>query len=102
MILFGTLVSAIMFMPDVWETRMSTIETYEEDGSAMGRINAWTMAYNLANARPIVGGGFEIYTRRMFQQYAPDPEDVHSAHSIYFQMLGEHGYVGLVCSWPWD
>ena len=61
----------------------------------MGRINTWTMAYNLANARPIVGGGFEMYTRRTFQEYAPNPEDVHSAHSIYFQMLGEHGYVGL-------
>jgi len=94
--LFGSLVSAIMFMPDVWETRMRSIENYEEDGSAMGRINSWTMAYNLANARPIVGGGFEIYTRRVFQEYAPNPEDVHSAHSIYFQMLGEHGYVGLL------
>ena len=95
-ILFGALVSAVMFMPDVWETRMRSIENYEEDGSAQGRINTWTMAYNLANARPIVGGGFEMYTRRTFQEYAPNPEDVHSAHSIYFQMLGEHGYVGLL------
>jgi len=94
-LLFGTLVTAIMFMPDVWETRMRSIENYEEDGSAMGRINSWTMAYNLANARPLVGGGFEMYTRRTFEEYAPNPEDVHSAHSIYFQMLGEHGYVGL-------
>lgn len=95
-ILFGCLMSAVMFMPDVWETRMRSIENYEEDGSAMGRINAWKMAYNLANARPIVGGGFEMYTLRVFQEYAPNPEDVHSAHSIYFQMLGEHGYVGLL------
>ena len=94
-VLFGTLVTAVMFMPDVWETRMRSIENYEEDGSAMGRINTWTMAYNLANARPLVGGGFEMYTPRTFQEYAPNPEDVHSAHSIYFQMLGEHGYVGL-------
>ena len=74
---------------------MRSMENYEADASAQGRINSWTMAYNLANARPIVGGGFEIYTRRTFQEYAPNPEDVHSAHSIYFQMLGEHGYVGL-------
>jgi len=94
-ILFGSLASAVMFMPDVWETRMRSMENYEADASAQGRINSWTMAYNLANARPIVGGGFEIYTRRTFQEYAPNPEDVHSAHSIYFQMLGEHGYVGL-------
>ena len=26
---------------------------------------------------------------------APDPEDFHDVHSIYFQALGEHGFVGL-------
>ena len=31
----------------------------------------------------------------MFQLYAPNPEYVHDSHSIYFQMLGEHGFVGL-------
>ena len=31
----------------------------------------------------------------MFDRYAPVPEDVHAAHSIYFQVLGEHGFVGL-------
>lgn len=53
------------------------------------------MAINVANDRPLVGGGFELYTRRVFAKYAPDPLDVHAAHSIYFQILGEHGYVGL-------
>jgi probable O-glycosylation ligase (exosortase A-associated) len=24
------------------------------------------------------------------------PGDVHAAHSIYFQVLGEHGYIGLI------
>ena len=86
---------AIGFMPDSWTERMRTIETYEQDSSAMGRINAWTMAFNLANDRPLVGGGFEIYTPKVFAKYAPDPTDVHSAHSIYFQIMGEHGYVGL-------
>ena len=62
----------------------------------MGRINAWTMAVNLANDRPLVGGGFAIDNPNVFARYAPDPTDIHVAHSIYFQMLGEHGYVGLV------
>jgi putative inorganic carbon (HCO3(-)) transporter len=85
----------IGFMPDTWRSRMETIPTYE-DQSAQGRLNTWAMAINLANDRPLVGGGFEPYTLRVFGKYAPDPLDVHSAHSIYFQMLGEHGYVGLV------
>ena len=60
----------------------------------MGRINAWWMAFHLANDRPL-GGGFEIYDSHVFQLYAPIPEDVHAAHSIYFQVLGEHGWGGL-------
>jgi probable O-glycosylation ligase (exosortase A-associated) len=86
---------AIGFMPEKWMERMETIETYESDTSAMGRLNTWHMLFNLANDRPLVGGGFEPYTLRTFSRYGPDPNEVHSAHSIYFQMLGEHGYVGL-------
>jgi putative inorganic carbon (HCO3(-)) transporter len=85
----------ILFMPEKWGDRMDTIKTYKEDTSAMGRINAWQMAINLANDRPLVGGGFEIYDLHTFQRYAPIPTDVHAAHSIYFQALGEHGYIGL-------
>jgi len=86
---------AIMFMPDKWGERMDTINTYEEDGSVQGRFNAWWMAFNLAKDRPLVGGGFEIYEPQIFSRYAPDPTDIHAAHSIYFQSLGEHGFVGL-------
>lgn len=87
---------AIAFMPAQWTERMNTISTYEQDASAMGRINSWKTAFNIANDRPLVGGGFELYSAKTFARYAPDPEDVHSAHSVYFQMLGEHGYVGLL------
>lgn len=84
----------LAFMPETWWTRMDTMRTYEEDGSAMGRINAWGMAWNMALNR-FFGGGFEIYTLEQFMLYARNPTDVHAAHSIYFQVLGEHGFVGL-------
>jgi probable O-glycosylation ligase (exosortase A-associated) len=87
---------AIAFMPDRWGERMDTISTYEQDGSAMGRINTWKMLANLANDRPIVGGGFEPYSPATSARYSNTPEPVRSAHSIYFQVLGEHGYVGLL------
>ena len=87
--------AVVAFMPSKWSERMDTINTYKEDGSAMGRINAWSMAFNLAKDRPLVGGGFEIYDARTFATYAPVPEDIHAAHSIYFQAMGEHGFVGL-------
>lgn len=85
----------LRLMPSTWEERMQSIENYEDDASAMGRINAWLMAFKLANEH-IFGGGFEIYTANIFARYAPVPNDVHAAHSIYFQVLGEHGYVGLI------
>lgn len=82
-------------MPSKYFDRMDTINSYEEDASAMGRINAWRMAFNLANDR-VTGGGFEIYDSYVFSLYAPIPQDVHAAHSIYFQVLGEHGWFGLL------
>lgn len=83
------------FMPDQWMDRMNTIQTYEEDASAMGRINAWTMAVNIANNRP-TGAGFVTDSPVIYQSYAPNPNFVIVAHSIYFQVLGEHGYIGLL------
>jgi O-antigen ligase len=31
----------------------------------------------------------------VFRRYLPDYDRIHSAHSIYFQVLGEHGFAGL-------
>jgi probable O-glycosylation ligase (exosortase A-associated) len=74
---------------------MSSIQdAHEVDDSALGRINAWWNAWYLALDR-FIGGGFMIYTPEVFMRYAPDAFRVHAAHSIYFQMLGEHGFVGL-------
>jgi probable O-glycosylation ligase (exosortase A-associated) len=87
--------SMLMFMPQQWFDRMGTINTYEQDDSALGRINAWNFAYNLAKDRPITGGGFEAFTPELFLRYAPNPTDFHDAHSIYFEVLAEHGFVGL-------
>ena len=87
-------VFALAFMPPEWWDRMRTIGEYREDGSAMGRINAWWMTWNLAKAN-FFGGGFEIYGPANFARYAPVPEDIHVAHSVYFQMIGEHGFFGF-------
>ena len=84
----------LFFMPDEWWARMSTIQTYEQDQSAMGRINAWQMAINIANDR-IFGAGLVTATPYVYGLYAPNPSIVLVAHSIYFQILGEHGYIRL-------
>lgn len=84
----------LLFMPEEWSSRMSTIQTYDEDASAMGRINAWMMAINIANDR-FLGAGFATASKLIYELYAPDPSMVLVAHSIYFQVLGDHGYFGL-------
>lgn len=82
-------------LPEAWVERMETIRTYHEDDSAIGRVNAWWFAFNLAKDRPLVGGGYEAFDPGLFERYAPDPADFHDAHSVYFEVLGEHGFVGL-------
>jgi probable O-glycosylation ligase (exosortase A-associated) len=81
-------------MPQQWFDRMETIKTYEQDGSAMGRINAWRMAFDMAKDRPL-GGGFDAFNEEMFVRYTGSGENVHDSHSIYFEVLGEHGFFGL-------
>jgi len=98
-VLFGIALVAVggllvAFMPESWDQRMDSIVNYENDASSMGRINAWWMAWNLAKNH-FSGGGFAIYTPEVFAMYAPNPDDLHAAHSIYFQVLGEHGFIGL-------
>ncbi|MDN2671977.1 putative O-glycosylation ligase, exosortase A system-associated [Janthinobacterium sp. SUN026] len=99
-LVLGALLAAVTplllaFMPERWAERMDTINTYQDDESAMGRLNAWRMAWNLARDR-FSGGGFDVSDAAVFARYAPNPMDVHAAHSIYFQALGEHGFIGLL------
>lgn len=92
------LVAAVLvlsFAPEKWYQRIETIGSYQQDASAEGRINAWWFAFNLAKHRPIVGGGFKAFDRTLFERYAPNPQDFHDSHSIYFEVLGEQGFVGL-------
>ncbi|NOT12425.1 MAG: putative O-glycosylation ligase, exosortase A system-associated [Methylococcaceae bacterium] len=87
-------ISLFTFMPESWHQRMGSIENYQEDGSAMGRINAWKYAFNAANDN-LLGVGFESWSPQTFALYAPNPNDVHAAHSIYFTILADHGWIGL-------
>lgn len=81
-------------MPQAWYDRMNTIQTYEQDQSSLGRINAWWTAFNVAKSR-ITGGGFDMFKPATFAQYAPEPNRVHDVHSIYFEQMGEQGFPGF-------
>lgn len=104
-LIIATAVLALGVMSERFTERMGTIKTYEEDGSAVGRLYAWQTAVNIANGRPF-GAGFSMYTQAISDRYAPGLNfegltnskilQARAAHSIYFQVLGEHGWVGLL------
>ena len=84
----------LAFMPESWFDRMSTITDYETDRSAIGRISAWWTAWGVATHYPF-GAGFDVARPELVAAYSPYPFAVHAAHSIYFQVLGNHGFIGL-------
>jgi probable O-glycosylation ligase (exosortase A-associated) len=88
-------VLSLPLIPQRWYDRISSIQDYRYDRSVQGRFNAWGFAINVARVRPLNGGGFEVFHPEFFKILAPNPDDYHDAHSIYFEVLGEHGLPGL-------
>ncbi|GHT94304.1 O-antigen polymerase [Betaproteobacteria bacterium] len=92
--LLAVLVLILPMMPDAWWERMNTIQSYEEDGSAMGRIRAWKVATEVA-LHHIFGAGMYFQHEIIFWLWDVGQGHVLAAHSIYFQILGNHGFIGL-------
>lgn len=112
LLLVGAMVALFAFMPDSWSERMDTIQTYRQDSSAMSRIYTWDTLWRAALDRPLTGVGFRADHESVFTRYASNVTadilqgTVYVAHSIYFQALGEHGFVGLglylgLGGWTW-
>ena len=87
-----------------WGNRMSTIETYNSDGSAMGRIKVWQWTLGYVGSHPL-GGGFDAYLNNRIVGAGPDGETIYlpegqiggkAFHSIYFEVLGEQGIPGFI------
>lgn len=99
---------ASLVLTERWYSRMDTIDSAEEDSSFMIRVKAWKMYTLMAMERPAVGAGFRsVEVVHVWESLAPNfyklsfiesPEPGNiawAAHSIYFQVLGDHGFVGL-------
>ena len=94
--------------PAEWFNRLSTIEDAGEDASFMGRVIAWKVSSAMALSNPIFGGGFHaVQVQGIWDQFKaapgllgflnlPIPEfSAKAAHSIYFEVMGDMGFVGL-------
>jgi putative inorganic carbon (HCO3(-)) transporter len=100
MLLLGGLLSVCVpvFAPPAWMARMSTIQSADQDESFNGRLSAWRTSFAIAKARPAIGGGFSAVTLDKVVHDFPAEGGLavgRAAHSIYFQVLGDHGFVGL-------
>ena len=89
------------YAPEEWFARMGTIETYQEDASAETRLYLWHLAWDMALKRPITGAGFHwsydpnSVNRQLRDSGLPPLTRPRAAHSNWFEMLGDHGFVGL-------
>lgn len=89
--------------PDRWKERMGTIETAKiEDNSFKLRLLSWHAYAKAALDRPLTGAGLYALQSSAYFNYSPGREliDVandhpRAAHSIYFQVLGDLGFIGF-------
>ena len=91
---FGALVGLANLPTEITARFMTIGMAAQQDASAIGRLNAWSAARHMVRDRPFWGvgsGNFLVW----FHRYAPDPDDVHVAHSSFYQLLGEQGLPGL-------
>ncbi|MBR0648372.1 hypothetical protein GXW78_01735 [Roseomonas terrae] len=94
--------AALIFVPlmgEQWADRMSTITEAETDGSAFTRIVVWQWTIEYAAQHPL-GGGFDVYRinrRTVLQEDGSEfTIEARAFHSIYMEVLGEHGVVGAI------
>jgi probable O-glycosylation ligase (exosortase A-associated) len=90
------LIFALILVPQKWYSRMNTIETYDQDRSAMGRIEAWKLAWRIAIDRPFTGGGFGVINHKtLYDKYYAEAGIRTGVHSAYFEVLAESGFVAF-------
>lgn len=75
--------------------RAESIQNYEEDGSALGRINAWRTSWRVFLDYPLTGVGPNNLAA-VFQRYSPEEDRFRVAHNAYFQLLAECGLPALL------
>jgi O-antigen ligase len=74
---------------------MSTVQSYDQESSALGRILVWRWTLDYVARHPW-GGGFNVFYINHI--VFPDGQEVFGKafHSIYFEVLGELGIPGIL------
>lgn len=86
----------LAFAPQKWFDQMETLSNYQNDASAMGRLEAWHVFSRVGLERPLLGAGFWApSTDKVFFRYLPGARKSRDAHNIFLNVLGEHGVIAL-------
>jgi len=99
-ILTVTFVIIISIFSATYLARMDSIANYKQDGSSMGRINAWRASIDMMKDHPFLGIGQGNFSWAYGLHYRPSDvtwRQWRTAHSAYFLVLGELGWFGLMC-----
>ncbi|MBD3168583.1 MAG: hypothetical protein GF307_03800 [candidate division Zixibacteria bacterium] len=100
----GLLVLAVVglvifaLLPGEMTERYSTIDDYQEDASAMGRIHAWKAGIKMMLSRPLNGVGIGCFEVAFGTAYRPPgftSSRWMSPHNTLIQVGGETGLIGL-------
>jgi putative inorganic carbon (HCO3(-)) transporter len=98
--LIGALIAAPLLPDRLWE-RIQSIGQQESaetrDQSVAGRFEAWSTAWNIAVSHPFAGAGFRaLWNEDVWDKYyGTHYLTVRDVHSLYFEVLEEHGFVGF-------
>ena len=84
-------VTLLQLAPESWFERMDTTIDYQNDPSAVDRLDAWKWSWQMALERPLTGGGFRVFVLNK----TPGGDGYLEAHNILFEVLAEHGFIGL-------
>lgn len=88
--------AVLLYAPAVYFERMSTISAPSQDSSAEGRLHAWRAGTKMA-LNNVLGVGAGNFPNNFPKYRAVDaPARWMTAHSMYFLVLGELGFLGLL------
>jgi putative inorganic carbon (HCO3(-)) transporter len=90
--------AVVPLMGDAWLARISTSFEPSQEESANTRLLVWAWTIDLANRHP-AGAGFNAFLGNRIEMRNADGQEIvqegRAFHSIYFEVLGEHGWIGV-------
>ena len=89
-------VGVAIFAPATYWERNDTLEEFEQDQSALGRVYAWHVASSVNLDHPLRGVGGGAFREAWPSTHPPEVrEQPLVAHNIFLDTLGELGWVGF-------